>query len=99
MGTSQQRTDQPIRTACKGPDCDAHFMWVECIKRDGTTGRVPLNEGPIEIENPLDREQIRGTFVFIENTVVRAAVAGDKGPFFQSHFHTCPNADEFRRRG
>jgi hypothetical protein len=52
----------------------------------------------VQLVNPLDVEELRGKFVFIEEEKVRAAVAGDVGPFFESHYSSCPDADKFRRQ-
>lgn len=59
-------------------------------------GRVPLDTEHVTVNDPLDRDQLRGKFVYIETAQVRAAVPGDRGPFFESHFHTCPNAADFK---
>jgi hypothetical protein len=68
------------------------------VRRNGSIGRVPLDMDEIAIENPLEAEQLRGKFVFIGDDRVRAAVAGDLGPFFESHYTSCPDADKFRSR-
>jgi len=83
-------------TKCRGTHCDESFFWVECVRRNGSTGRVPLDMDPLELSNPREPEQLRGKFVFIEDEVVRAAVAGDIGPFFVSHYSTCVDAEQFR---
>jgi hypothetical protein len=71
-------------------------MWVGCIRRDGKLGRVPLNLDGTVPADPLDPAQLRGLFVYLDAETVRAAVPGDPGPFYSSHFSTCSNADMFR---
>ena len=93
---SRRSSGPPKLVSCRGKDCEAEFFWVDCIRRDGETGRVPLNTEAVTVEDPLDRDQLRGKFVYIDSAKVRAAVPGDRGPFFESHFHTCPNAADFR---
>lgn len=84
--------------SCRGADCGAEFYWVGCRRRDGKLGRVPLNVGPVVVEDWNDPAQLKGTFVFIDadGDTVRASVPGDMGEFFVSHFATCPNAQDFR---
>ncbi len=94
---SPRPSSGPLKlVSCRGKDCEAEFFWVDCIRRDGETGRVPLNTDAVTIQDPLDRNQLRGKFVYLDTAKVRAAVPGDEGPFFESHFHTCPNAVDFR---
>ncbi len=99
---SPKQSDQPTLATCQGLDCGDSFVWVVCIKRNGKEGRVPLNKGRISLKNRLDPAELKGKFVFIVDLdgdgdrLIRGAVAGDLGPFYESHFSTCPNADEFR---
>jgi hypothetical protein len=50
---------------------------------------MPLDPDPVEGD-------AKGLFMFIEDDVVRSIQPGDEGPFFQSHFSSCPNAEDFR---
>ena len=84
-------------TPCRGPHCSASFAWVACLRRDGKLGRAPLNPEPVEPADPLNPVELRGLFQPIADDRVRAAVPGDTGPFFQSHFATCPDAATFRK--
>ncbi len=79
----------PERVPCKGMDCEDELMWVQVERRDGGRRHMPLDVDPVSGDAP-------GLFVFIEDDVVRAIKPGDTGPFFVSHFSTCPNADDFR---
>lgn len=86
----------PKLVKCRGESCVMEFFWVDCVRRDGKTGRVPLDTDGVPVADPLDPKQLRGKFVYIDNAKVRAAVPGDDGPFFESHFNTCVDADQFR---
>ena len=79
----------PEQVPCKGPDCDGEMLWVTVLRGDGGRRHMPLNPDPVSGDAP-------GLFVFIEDDEVRAFRPGDEGPFFTSHFSTCPNADDFR---
>jgi len=72
------------------------MFWTECVRRDGRISRVPLDAGAVEVNDCLVPAQLKGKFVFIGDERIRAAVPGDNGPFFESHFNTCPDADDFR---
>lgn len=79
----------PEQVPCKGPDCDGELMWVQVLRQDGRRSFMPLDPDPVAGDAP-------GLFVFIEDDEVRAFRQGDPGPFFVSHFSTCPNAEDFR---
>lgn len=77
-------TDLPATSTCRHPDCAAPVLWVRTLR-----GRLmPLDMAPVPFAP--------GVMTFVENDVVRAAVATDAGPFFTSHFDTCEYAEEFR---
>lgn len=83
---------------CRGKSCDASFFWVECLRRDGRISRVPIDREPVEVADNTDPLHLKGRFIYLTVDRVRAAVPGDTGEFFESHFHTCPDADDFRGR-
>lgn len=96
MGTAKGTGTSPKLVECRGESCGDEFFWVTCIRRDGKEGRVPLETTAAKVDDPRDPKQLKGKFVYIDNEVVRAAVPGDDGPFFESHFNNCPDADQFR---
>ncbi len=93
---SQGTTGSPKVVKCRGEDCDQEFVFVEVERRDGTINRMPLNLEHVEVEDPTDTKQLRGCFLYIDDQVVRHALPGDRGPFFNGHHATCPNASDFR---
>ena len=95
---SQDRTGSPRIQKCKGAECDAEFMFVEVERRDGFISQMPINLDSVHVEDPTDTKQLRGCFMYIDDQRVRHAKLGDVGPFFNGHFATCPNADDFRAR-
>lgn len=76
--------------------CGATIIWAENKKRDGTVGMAPFDKEPNE----------RGFFCLLrrpDNTVyARYVKRGEEWPSGglprTSHFATCPNADEFRKK-
>ncbi len=87
---------KPPTTKCRGQSCDAEISWVECVRRDGRLNRIPLDPDPVKVLEELNPQELKGKFVFIEDDRIRGAVCGDHAPFFESHFNTCPDADDFR---
>ncbi|MDH3291541.1 MAG: hypothetical protein OEO20_11420 [Gemmatimonadota bacterium] len=88
---------RPGAVDCRGPHCSSRFVWVDCLKRDGQLGRVPLELEPWSGIRPTG--SLRGLFVLLEPGRVRAARRGDTGPFYRSHFASCPDAARFRGAG
>lgn len=80
-------TDTVPCAACQRP---MHYVHTAA----GRT--MPLDPEPVEVQD--DRANWhRGLFVYAPEGHVRSARPEDPGPFFRSHFATCPEADRFRR--
>lgn len=78
--------------------CGAEIMW---IKMKGTGKNMPVDAKPISYsENLHPGAEGALTLVTAGGTIVRTQFdpAGDKVGY-TSHFATCPNAEQFRRKG
>ena len=94
---------------CRGESCGMQIQWVECVRRDGTLSKMPLDVDAADgvsltvldgylYECALEPADLKGKFVFVTvGGLVRAAVCGDTGPFYTGHHATCVNADDFRK--
>lgn len=76
--------------------CGARIRWVVT-----TAGkRIPLDEDPVDGGNVLLHEAIDGRepIATVVGKSVGPSLFGDDGPRYVSHFATCPDADQHRRR-
>lgn len=77
--------------ACKS--CDAPVVFVRMKKKDGTLGaRNPLDAAPVEGGNVV----LTGTRLGNGTPIARVVAAGEGTHV--SHFTTCPNSKQHRRR-
>lgn len=76
------------KDTCRSAECGAEILWVWTH----TGARMPLD--PLPIYAPTDSR--KGLWVFYEDDRVRPARPDDEGPFFESHFASCPDAPAWR---
>jgi hypothetical protein len=81
--------DKPVRDQCKS--CKRPIIWAVTEK----DRRIPLDPEPVANGNIL--LQTRGNFL-LPIAQVRFAVQLDQPLRYQSHFATCPNAAQHRRK-
>jgi hypothetical protein len=83
-GSSRHRPPQgrPRRKPNTCSSCEAPVKWA----RTERGARMPLDPEPRSDGN-----------LVVEGAYARAVQSGDPGPFFVSHFATCPNANKHRR--
>lgn len=86
---------------CKCKSCGQDIFWVKI--RLGAGGRMPLDAEPVWV-----RKEAGGKAYFLQNgEAIRGRITGDADDdpdaevveAYVSHFATCPQADEHRRRG
>lgn len=80
-------TRQPKTSPCRG--CQASMIWVRTPKGKN----MCLDPDPVHVRE-------RGHFRLVDSPEGQLAVyaePGDVGPFYTSHWATCPEASRFRR--
>ena len=88
-------------TICKCKSCGREIFWVKL--RMGAGGKMPLDAEPVWI-----RKEAGGKPYFLKDgEAVHGRITGDADDdpdaevveAYMSHFATCPQANEHRRRG
>lgn len=77
------RYRDPPGTVKQCSKCGADIMWLSLVRKDGKVGAHPIDAAPVG------------------KRIVRFGREGAKAKIvdtYESHFSTCPNADDFRGR-
>lgn len=87
-----------FRGKCRGANCQAPLFWAIPLKQFDELRAIPLNESKQE---SLPEGKPRGWYRLEKRTVVVAIPASlaPAGPYYESHHATCPDIDQFRKKG
>lgn len=85
--------------------CDAEIMWAKIVKKDGTEGNMPFDPDPVDdgthMVTESDEEDRFGDPVMRAEWIdpsMRQVTLEEGNLLYQSHFRTCPNADDHRSK-
>jgi hypothetical protein len=105
-GAMKDRTPElPLRVTvpeAKCKSCDATIIWAHVKKKDGTPGKMPFDPEPRDdgTHRMTMREEdgVAIVHAFWVAPKARPAVMAEGSNLRTSHFATCPNADDHRRK-
>jgi hypothetical protein len=79
-------------SACRS--CHAPVIWA--VTAAGK--RMPVDAEPVDGGNVLLDQRQDPPLATVVGKQVQAGLFGDDGPRFASHYVTCPDADQWRKR-
>jgi DNA-binding transcriptional ArsR family regulator len=76
--------------------CGAPVTWAQHLHTGNMMPLEPYDDKPVEPQPGQMFPEPRGAFVILPDGQCISAKIGDTGPRYQSHFATCPQADQWR---
>lgn len=87
-----------FRGRCRGENCQAPLFWPVPLKQFDELRAMPVSE---QKHDSLPESGPRGWYRLETRTIVVAIPASlaPAGPYYESHHATCPDVDQFPKKG